>query len=99
MPWTRVAGLVATAFGVLFLLYLFAWCSIQPPGLKGAAWWTSVLKAMNSSGAVMGTALGVLLVAGGMVLVFQRPRPRPSLVSLIIIACVAVLILLGVVLC
>lgn len=94
MSWTRVAGIIATAFGALFLFYLFMWSTLLPPELTGAAWWTAVLRTMFSRGAVEGTVIGIVVVIGGIFLMFQRSTPRPSLVSVIVMAVVAVLILL-----
>jgi hypothetical protein len=95
MYLTRIAGFIATAFGVLFLLYIFAWCSMVPPDLKGAAWWGRVLRVMFSQ-EVLGTALGIVCILGGVFLLFFRPRPRPTLLAVIVMAALAVLILLGV---
>ncbi len=35
MYLTRIAGILATVFGVLFLLYIFAGCTLAPPELTG----------------------------------------------------------------
>jgi hypothetical protein len=94
MSLTRVAGIIAAAFGTLFLFYIFMWSSLLPPELTGAAWWAAVLRTMVSRGAVAGTAIGIAVVVGGIFLLFQRSKPRPSLVSVIVAAVVAVLIVL-----
>ena len=50
MLWTRAVGGIAVVFGVLFLLHLFAWCTLMPPGLTGWVWWSRVLGTMVSQG-------------------------------------------------
>jgi hypothetical protein len=97
MYLTRAAGVIATVFGVLFLLYIFVMCTLVPPGLTRAAWWATVLRTMVSQGAVLGTALGAVCIVGGVFLLFLRPRPRPTLLAVIVMTALAVLIIFGIV--
>lgn len=97
MSLTRVAGIIAVVCGVLFLLYIFAWSTLMPPEMTGAAWWTQVLRTMVSRGAITGTALGTVCVVGGIFLLFLRSTThRPSLIAVIVMTVLAVLIALGV---
>jgi hypothetical protein len=98
MSWTRTAGIIAAAFGALFLLYIFLWSTLLPPELTGAAWWTAVLRTMVSRGAGAGTAIGTVALVGAIILTLRRSPPRSLLVSIIVAAAVAVIIVLGVVL-
>jgi hypothetical protein len=75
MMMIRLAGVVLIAFGVLFLLYMFAWSTLLPPGLTGLTWWAAVLKQMFSRGAILGTLLGMAAFATGVVLLVL-PRGR-----------------------
>jgi nitrate reductase gamma subunit len=93
-----VAGIIAAAFGTLFLLYLFIGNSMLPPELTGAAWWAAVLRAMVSPGAIAGTAIGITLVVGGILLMLRRSPSRSSFVSIAAAAVIAVLILLVIIL-
>jgi hypothetical protein len=97
MYLTRLAGVIATVFGVLFLLYIFVNCTLVPPELTGSAWWATVLRTMVSQGAVLGTALGAVCILGGVFLLFFRPKPRPTLLAVIVMVALAVLIIFGIV--
>ncbi len=96
MYLTRVAGAIATGFGVLFLLYIFLGCTLVPPELTGAAWWFAVLRTMVSQGAVFGTALGAFCVVAGLFLLFFRAGPQPTLLAVIVMVALAILILFGI---
>jgi hypothetical protein len=96
MYLTRIAGVLATVFGVLFLLYIFVGCTLQPPELTGSAWWAAVLRTMVSQGAVLGTALGSVCILGGVFLLLFRAGPRRTLAAMIVMAALAVLIVLGI---
>ena len=96
MSKTRLAGIAAASFGVLFLFYIFLNSTLLPPGLKGMAWWSAVLRTMVSRGAVAGTLLGVLFVIGGIVLIFQGRRHRLSVLSVAVLVVLGVLTLLAV---
>jgi hypothetical protein len=96
MYLTRMVGVIATVFGVLFLLYIFVGCTLVPPELTGRAWWAAVLRTMVSQGAILGTALGAVFVLGGVCLLFFRAKPRPTLLAVIGMAALAALLVLGI---
>ena len=91
MLWTRAVGGIAVVFGVLFLLYLFAWCTLMPPGLTGWVWWSRVLGTMVSRGAVAGTALGAACVAGGVFLLLLPAKRGSTIIAAVVAAALVVL--------
>jgi hypothetical protein len=91
----RVVGILATAFGALFLLYIFAGSTLVPPDVIGMAWWATVLRKMIAPGAILGTVLGAMCLAGGVFLLFQRSDQRPALLAIVVIGVTAALIILG----
>ncbi len=94
MRWTRIAGAIAAVMGIFFLLYLFLWSTLQPPNLRGAAWWASVFHTMIRGWTIVGDLLAVGLILGGVFLILQRSRPRPTVLSLLIMAGLVVVILI-----
>ena len=93
MSVTRVAGIIAAAFGAMFLFYIFIGSTLLPPELTGAAWWAAVFRTMVSRGFVAGTAIGIALVVSGILLILRQSPPRSLLVSILVVAAVALLIL------
>jgi hypothetical protein len=88
----RVAGIIATVFGVLFLLNLLAWCTLVKDDLNGAAWWAVVLGKMVSDGNIVGTVIGVVCVAGGLFLLFLPARLGRTPIPLVVMAALGGLI-------
>ena len=98
MPLTRIVGVLFTAFGAMFLLYLFLWSTLVPPDLKGAAWWAAVFHMMFGPGAILGTMVGIVCVGGGLILILQRAGRRPSIFAIVLMAVLAAVVLTCVVL-
>ncbi|HVS34781.1 MAG TPA: hypothetical protein VMS17_04310, partial [Gemmataceae bacterium] len=92
MLLARMAGVIAAIFGVFFLLYIFAMCTLVPPGLIGIDWWTKVLGKMVSQTAISGTVVGVVCVMGGIILLFVPAGRCTRIAAAIAIGALAVLI-------
>ena len=99
MSLTRIAGVLFMAFGAMFLLYVFLWSTLQPPDLKGAAWWGPVFHTMFGPAGVLGTGLGIVCVGGGFILLLQRAGRRPSVFAIALMVGLAAVVLVCVVLC
>ena len=98
MSLHRLAGISFALFGAMLLFYIFAWSTLLPPTLTGAAWWSAVLRTMFGPGAI-GTLIGIACVVGGLFLVLQQPRRGLSPVSVVVMTVLAVITLVAVALC
>jgi hypothetical protein len=90
----RLTGIIAVCVGLLFLLWMFVWCTLIPPGLTGAEWWAAVLGKMVSSGEICGTMIGCACILGGTFLLVQRSNRQPSIATRVVLAVLVALIIL-----
>lgn len=71
----RLAGLLIAAFGAVFLLYLYAFCSLIHPDYEGWDRQAEILRRMFlRSDPGIGSYLGVVIVLGGFILMFGPRR-------------------------
>ena len=70
------AGIASALFGVVFLLYIYAFASMVNPSLTDHERRVQIMEKMFlQSGVAEGTYIGLTFVAAGLWLVVGRPRP------------------------
>jgi hypothetical protein len=69
-----LVGVVGTAFGLLWLLYTFAWSTVIGPHHQGWEWWTTVLRRLAGPN-LAAMLVGVLITLTGLGILYTSFLP------------------------